>query len=118
MTDFTAGQIVIADWHDALPKEPNKLRPAIVVGDDGIFDPTYPSVILAPLTEDTRLAIADLSVVIDPTPENGCSKRCYAVAQGVTATSTTRIKPTNSHILPDQLTDIRRKIAIAIGLGL
>jgi hypothetical protein len=64
MTDFIAGQIVIADWRDALPKEPHKLRPAIVVRDDGIFDPSYPSMILAPLTEDSRLAIADLSVVI------------------------------------------------------
>ena len=28
---FAAGDIVLADWRDALPKEPNKRRPAIVV---------------------------------------------------------------------------------------
>ena len=33
-----AGQIVLADWRgDALPKEPNKRRPAVVVEDDGLF---------------------------------------------------------------------------------
>jgi hypothetical protein len=26
-----AGQIVLVDWRDALPKEPNKRRPAVVV---------------------------------------------------------------------------------------
>ena len=57
MAAFAAGQIVIADWRDALPKEPNKLRPAIVVEDDRLFDPSYPNVILVPLTEDLRLAI-------------------------------------------------------------
>lgn len=30
---FTAGQIVLVDWRDALPKEPNKRRPAVVVED-------------------------------------------------------------------------------------
>ena len=33
MAGFSGGQIVIADWRDALPKEPNKLRPAVVVED-------------------------------------------------------------------------------------
>jgi len=79
LAGFSGGQIVIADWRDALPKEPNKLRPAVVVEDEDLFDPAYPNVILVPLTEDQRLAIPDLSVVIDPTPQNGCSERCYAL---------------------------------------
>lgn len=116
MTRFTAGQIVIADWRDALPKEPNKLRTAIVVEDEYLFDAAHLSVILVPLSDDSRLAIADLSVVIEPTPENGCSKRCFAMAHAVTATSTARIKPTTSHILPKELDEIRQKIAVAIGL--
>ena len=58
-----AGQIVLADWRgDALPKEPNKLRPAVVVEDDGLFAPSYPNAILVPLTEDANFAIRELSV--------------------------------------------------------
>ena len=48
MAGFSGGQIVIADWRDALPKEPNKLRPAVVVEDETLFDPAYPNVILVP----------------------------------------------------------------------
>src|ERR1700730_4189205 len=33
LAGFSGGQIVIADWRDGLPKEPNKLRPAVVVED-------------------------------------------------------------------------------------
>ena len=58
-----AGQIVLADWRgDALPKEPNKLRPAVVVEDDGLFAPGYPNVLLVPLSDDAGLVIADLAV--------------------------------------------------------
>jgi mRNA interferase MazF len=115
LAGFPGGQIVVADWRDALPKEPNKLRPAIVVEDETLFDPAYPNVILVPLTEDQRLAIPDLSVAIDPTPQNGCTKRCYALSHCVATTSAARVKPTPSRIADHQLPAIRRQIAIAIG---
>lgn len=116
MSAFRAGQIVIADWRDAIPKEANKLRPAIVVEDDALFDPRYPVVILVPITEQAELAIPDLSVLIEPTPENGCSKPCYAVSHFVTATSIARIRPTPSRITTAQLNRIREQIALALGL--
>jgi uncharacterized protein YifN (PemK superfamily) len=113
-----AGQIVLADWRgDALPKEPNKRRPAVVVEDDDLFAPSYPNAILVPLTEDTALAIADLSVVIQPTPENGCTKPCWAVSHLVATTSKARLRATQSHITRQQLATIRRQIAFAVGAG-
>lgn len=117
MSRLAAGQIVVADWRDALPKEPNKLRPAIVVEDDGMFDPAYPNVILVPLTEDERLAIRDLSLAIDPTPQNGRTKRCWALAHCVATTSARRLRPTRSAITQAQLQAIRRLIGVAIGLA-
>ena len=116
MASFAPGQIVLVDWRDALPKEPNKLRPAIVVEDGALFDPSYPNVILVPLSDDRDFAIADLSLVIEPTPENGCTKRCYALSHCVTTNSMGRITPTRSGILPEQLNVIRHQIAVAIGV--
>jgi mRNA interferase MazF len=112
-----AGQIVLADWRgDARPKEPNKRRPAVVVEDDTLFAPSYPNAILVPLTEDKALAIPDLSVAIDPTAENGCSKPCWAVSHLVATTSKSRLRATPSRITPEQLAVIRRQIALAIGI--
>lgn len=112
-----AGQIVLADWRgDALPKEPNKRRPAVVVEDNGLFDFAYPNVILVPLTEDAALAIPDLSVAIAPTAENGCGKPCWAVSHLVATTSKARLRATTSRITQDQLAAIRRQIALAIGV--
>lgn len=111
-----AGQIVIADWRDARRSEANRLRPAIVVEDSELFDPAYPNVVLVPITEDARLGIADLSVPIAPTPGNGCTKPCFALATHVTATAKARIRPTESAITPDQLAAIRARIGIALGL--
>ena len=112
-----AGQIVLADWRgDAMPKEPNKRRPAVVVEDDGLFAPSYPNVLLVPLTEDARLAIPDLSVAIAPTAENGCTKPCWAVSHLVATTSKARLQGTSSHVTPEQLTAIRRQIALSVGI--
>ena len=113
-----AGQIVLADWRgDALPKEPNKLRPAVVVEDDGLFGPGYPNAILVPLTEDGALAMPALSMAIPPTPENGCPKPCWAVSHLIATTSKARLKLTQSRITREQLAAIRRQIAVAIGFS-
>ncbi|MBK1701113.1 type II toxin-antitoxin system PemK/MazF family toxin [Thiococcus pfennigii] len=112
----TAGQIVLVDWRDALPREPNKRRPAVVIEDSGLFDETYPNIILVPLAEDPHLVIFDLAVQILPTPENGCTKACFALAHHVTTTSKQRITSTPSRITDAQLVEIRRLIGIAIGL--
>ena len=112
-----AGQIVLADWRgDSVPKEPNKRRPAVVVEDEGLFAPNYPNAILVPLTEDAAFAIPDLSVAIAPTTENGCAKHCWAVSHLVATTSKARLRATPSRITAEQLTAIRRQIALAIGL--
>jgi mRNA interferase MazF len=116
LAGFSGGQIVIADWRDALPKEPNKLRPAVVVEDEALFDPAYPNVILVPLTEDLRLAIPGLSVAIEPTPQNGCTKRCYALSHCVATISAARVTATRSRITHLELRAIRRQIAVSIGL--
>ncbi|MGH7049477.1 MAG: type II toxin-antitoxin system PemK/MazF family toxin, partial [Acetobacteraceae bacterium] len=109
-----AGQIVLADWRgDAVPKEPNKRRPAVVVEDDAVFAPSYPNAILVPLTEDALLAIPDLSVAIAPTPENGCTKPCWAASHLVTTTSKRRLFATRSCITEEQLASVRRQIALS-----
>src|SRR5436305_9471881 len=90
LVSFSPGQIVIVDWRDALPKEPNKLRPAIVIEDTDLFGPDYPNVILVPLSQDQKLAIRAFSLGIDPTASNGCPNRCYALSNYVAATSKQR----------------------------
>jgi mRNA interferase MazF len=116
LAGFTPGQIVLVNWRDALPKEPNKLRPAVVVEDGELFGPSYTNLILVPLSEDRELAPSDLLLPIDPTPENGCTKRCYALSCYLATTSKQRVRPTQSRILPEQLDAIRRQIALAIGV--
>jgi mRNA interferase MazF len=114
MSACKAGQIVVVDWRDALPKETNKLRAAIVVEDE-LFQDDYPNVILVPLSGDKLDVIEDLSVTIEPSPENGCTKVCYALAFLVTATSMVRVRATATRIGDEQLAEIRRKIVVAIG---
>ena len=113
---FSAGQIVTVDWRDALPKEPGKRRPAIVVEDSDLFGASYPNVILVPLAEDPHLAIADLSVEIQPTHRNGCSKPYFALAHHVTTASKLRVTPTTSQIDDGELAKIRRLIAMSVGI--
>ncbi len=116
MSRAIAGTIVIVDWRGgAMPKKPNRSRPAIVVEDHPLFDDDYPNILVVPLTDDRLLAIPWLSVTIKPSADNGYGSTCYALSQSVTAVSKQRVKVTESRITGDQLLDIRRGIAEAIG---
>ena len=115
--NLRAGQIVLVEWRDALPRVPGKRRPAVVVEDDALFDDAYPNAILVPLAEDPHLAIEDLSLRITPSEENGCTKPCYALAHHVTATSKRRITITESHVTEAEVARIRRLIGIAVGFA-
>ena len=110
----TAGAIVVADWRDSQPKEANKQRPAIVV-EAPLFVANFPNVILVPLTQDAGLVIPGLTLAIPPTAENGCTKPSWAISYIVTATAKTRLRRTPSRITAEQLKEIRRQIAIAVG---
>ena len=122
--ELKAGQIVTVDWRkdpkdpaqDPHPPEPNKLRPAVVVQDTELLDPSFPTVLVVPMTSDRDLVMADLTVVLQPTATNGCKKVSYLVPQNLTCVAKTRIKEvTDSHITPVQLQQIRELIVLLIG---
>lgn len=112
-----AGQIVLVDWHDALPKsgEVNKYRPAVVVSALRFFSGHLPFEIVVPLSSSKELAIERASLQIQPTESNGCSKPCYALSWNVQSVPHARIRPTESRIEADQLAVIRAQIAASVG---
>ncbi|MCP9808580.1 type II toxin-antitoxin system PemK/MazF family toxin [Cyanobium sp. HWJ4-Hawea] len=122
--ELKAGQIVTVDWRkdpddpamDPHPPEPNRLRPAVMVQDTELFDPSYPTVLVVPMTGDRELVMADLTVVLQPTATNGCKKVSYLVPQNLTCVAKTRIKEvTDSQITEAQLQKLRQLIVLMIG---
>ncbi len=122
--ELTPGQILTVDWRrdpldlaqDPHPPEPNKLRPAVVVQDTGLFDPSYPTVLVVPMTGDPGLAIADLTVELQPSASNGCKKVSYLLPQHLTCVAKTRIRAaTDSRISAAELQLLRQLVVLAIG---
>lgn len=122
--ELKAGQIFTVDWRrdpddpsrDPHPPEPNKLRPAVVVQDCELFDPAYPTVLVVPMTGDLALAIADLTVVLQPNASNGCKKVSYLLPQNLTCVAKTRIiAATESRISFSELQQLRQLVVLAIG---
>ncbi len=116
MSRVAAGSIVLVDFRGrTLPNEPTKIRPAVVVEDDGIVE--YPNTIVVPLTSDEHLAHPTFAERIDPAPENGATLTCWALAHHVQSISEKRIvKRTASNVTQAQLHNIRERIAIALGI--
>ena len=114
------GLIVMVDWRDALSGagEPNKRRPAIVVSSPRFFGTGLPFEVVVPLTGEPALAIAGVSTVIEPTRENGCTKRSYALACNVQTVPHARLTATSSHITQDELGDVRAQMVRSGGVGL
>ncbi len=98
-----------------MPAEPNRLRPAVVVEDEGLFPEAYPNLLVVPLTRDEGLAYPSFAERIDPSPENGVAETCWALAHHVSSVSMKRVSPTPSRVTSEQLGGIRRRIALAVG---
>lgn len=122
--DLRAGQIITVDWRkdpndpglNPLPPEPNKLRPAVVVQDCELFDPAYPTVLVVPMTGDPSLAMADLTVVLQPNSTNGCRKVSYLLPQNLTCVAKTRITDaTDCCVTPTELQQLRQLVVLLIG---
>ena len=103
----------MVDWRDALPQsgEPNKQRPAIVVGRADIFHSTFDYLLVVPLAGDKQLSIAGATVEIAPTKENLCSKTSYALAWNVQTVPKRRVRETNARVTNAQLNELRDQIA-------
>lgn len=116
MSRFAAGSIVVVDWRGgALPREPSKLRPAVVIEDHLLFPDDYPNVLVVPLTRDEGLAHRSFAVQIEPTAENGCESTSWALAHHITSVSLRRVTSTGSRITPAQLEQVRNRVTLAIG---
>ena len=63
------------------------------------------------------MVLPTLSARIDPTPENGCTKICFALSALVAGRSKLRIRATESRSTEEPVARIRRQVAAAIGLG-
>ena len=117
MSRPAAGTIVLVDWRTgAVPSEPTRIRPAVVVEDDEIFPDAYPNTLVTPLTRDESFAYEAFSERIDPTPENGADATSWALAHHVMSVSLRRVQATPSRVTAEQLLSLRRRIALAIGL--
>lgn len=116
MSRHAAGSIVIVDWRGgALPQEPSKLRPAVVVEDHELFPEEYPNTLVVPLTGDEGLAHRSFAERIDPSADNRTDTTCWALAHHVTSVSLRRVNPTASRITDEQLSSIRKRITVAVG---
>ena len=117
MSRPAAGTIVLVDWRvGAVPREPTKIRPSVVVEDHELFPDAYPNTIVVPLTSDEALAYAAFAERIDPAPENGADATSWALAHHVTSVSLQRVQLTRSRITSEQLGSLRRRIGLALGL--
>ncbi|MDE2573523.1 MAG: type II toxin-antitoxin system PemK/MazF family toxin [bacterium] len=112
-----AGTIVLVDWRaGGVPREPTKIRPAVVVEDDELFPGGYPNTLVVPLTRDEGLAYPAFAERIDPTDGNGAEATSWALTHHVTSVSLKRVQETSSRITAGQLASLRRRIALALGL--
>jgi mRNA-degrading endonuclease toxin of MazEF toxin-antitoxin module len=107
-----AGQIVTVDWRDAIngTSEPNKRRPGIIVSSADFVGSNLRIEVVVPLTGGADLAIPWASTLILPTPQNGCTKRCYALAWNVQSVPHARLTETTSRIDDEELRQIRAQI--------
>ncbi len=108
---------MIVDWREgALPLEPTKRRPAVVVEDTDRHPASYPNLLVVPLTTQARLGIPSFSERIEPNAENELTAVSWALAHHITSVSLSRVSATSSFVRPDQLAGIRERVVLVLGI--
>ena len=113
-----AGQILWLDFRrDAVPKEANKLRPAIVVEGSNYFDARFPNLVVVPCTTRLTYEVPALCVRIDPSESNGFDRLNWAVAHALMSVSKRRVVEVTENRVSDQLlAAIRKCLLVTLGM--
>mgnify|MGYP001823170681 CR=1 FL=1 len=85
----SVGDIWLVDFGEPYPGEPAAHRPALVVGPPEAFGPTFPFVILAPLTSTNR-GLA-LHVEVDAGAESGLDITSYVQCELIRSVNRKRL---------------------------
>ncbi len=110
---MTPGSIVVVDWRDATPasSEPNKLRPAVVIGRADLFGDAFGYLLVVPLTMTRQLAVTGASIEIPPSPDNACLSLTYALTWNLQTVPVRRVRATKARISDEQLELLRNQVA-------
>jgi mRNA interferase MazF len=111
-----AGDILIVDFRaGALPGEPNKIRPAVVIDNDMLFADDFDGVFVAPITSDERRVHPLFAVLLEPDMQNRCKTRSWVLGNRATAVSPLRCRMTEASITTEQLQLVRQRVAYMMG---
>ncbi len=102
-------EIWLTDFGEPYPGEPAAHRPALVVGPPTTFGPSFPFVIVVPLT--TTIRGLSIHVEIEPTATTGLDETSVAQCELIRSINTRRLVHQLGNVDPDvsdQVTDVIR----------
>jgi mRNA interferase MazF len=82
-------ELWVVDFGNPYPGEPASRRPALVLGPPQTFGPSFPFVIVAPLTT-TRRGLS-LHVEIEPRPQSGLESTSYVQCELIRSVNANRL---------------------------
>jgi len=106
------GDIVIV----AAPGDFGKPRPAVIIQGDALNRAEPDTSIVALMTSDLRDAPL-LRLAVEPTPENGLNTATQIQTSRIVTLRSQRIGKTIGRLADDQLVELNRLLALAIGLA-
>ena len=110
------GDVVWVDFGEPRGSEPGKVRPAVILQDDWLLASSIATVVVVPLTSNTRLAAFPGNVLI-PSEASGLEKDSVAVVSQIGPVSREYIDPYPVGALANYLlSDVAAGVRLVIGL--
>lgn len=114
MTDPRRGEVWWVDFDPSVGSEQRKVRPAVVVGVDGLG--ILPLRIVVPITTRRNLSTSHpWWVDLEPSPENGLSNPSVADALQVKSLSLERFDRRMGAVAANELCEVASAVALCIG---
>ncbi len=103
----------LVDFGDPYPGEPAHRRPALVVGPPAVFGPSFPFVIIVPLTT-TRRGLS-LHVEVEPTIRTGLDAVSYIQCELIRSVTANRLVRRLGSIGVDTSLEVGRIVRTLLG---
>jgi mRNA interferase MazF len=106
-------EIWLLDFGDPYPDEPAARRPGLILGPPPRFGPSFPYVVVAPLTS-TRRSLS-IHVEIEATPASGLSRTSYVQCELLRSVSTRRLLHRIGTIDQEASRVVKKMVSLLLG---
>ncbi len=109
-------EIWVADLEPSTGSEPGKIRPVVILQSDILNKTGHSSIIVCPVSSQSKEGVSLLRLAVEPTIVNGLKKKSFILCDQIRALDMSRLKGTVGMLNGDSIAQLGESIKAILSL--